>query len=182
MHIIMRHLLCVALLTLLQTAQAQAPAAVIPPIHGSLLTGPPINLPDDLHGKPVIFVMGFSQGSRDQVAGWGRRLTHDYATSPDVAYYELAQLQAAPRILRGMITRKVTADIPERARPHFIVITDHEAEWKQAVAFKSPDDAYLLLVDPAGTIRARVQGPVTEQAWASLQAKILTQIALAPRP
>lgn len=173
-----RLLFCIASLSfaLPGPAASQAPAA-IPPIHGTLLTGPAINLPADLHGKVAIFVMGFSQQSREQVAVWGRRLAREYADSPDVAYYELAQLQSAPRLLRGIIIRKVADSVPERARPHFIAVTDHEAEWKQAVAFKSSDDAYLLLVDSHGTIRARAQGPLTDQAWTTLQAQ--TKAALA---
>ena len=175
-------LLCATLLALHSFARAQAPAAAVPPIHGTLLTGPAVDLPADLHGRPVIFVMGFSQDSREQVAAWGRRLAHDYATSPNLAYYELAQLQSVPRLLRGLVLRKVAASVPERARPHFVVVTDHESEWKQAVAFKAPDDAYILLVDPSGTIRARAQGPATDQAWAALQTQIQTQIQTQSQP
>ena len=142
---------------------------VIPQVHAQLLTGAPINLPADLHGKPTILVLGFSQGSRDQVTGWAQRLGPDYRDAPDVAYYEAADLEPVPRVLRGWVTKKIRETMPAPAQTHFLTLTDHESEWKSAAGFTTGDDAYLLLLDRDGTIRWTTHGPTSDQAYTALK-------------
>ncbi len=56
-------------------------------------------------------------GSR---AAWGKRLAADYTSDPHATYYQLAELQSAPSLVRGMIlhgmrTRRTAAAHPLRA-------------------------------------------------------------------
>jgi hypothetical protein len=39
-----------------------------------------------------------------------------------------------------------------------------EKQLKQVAGFDRPDDAYLLVIDPAGAIRLSLHGPVTSAA------------------
>ena len=152
--------------------------AVAPPIlpeaHTQLLTGAALNLPADLHGKPTILVLGFSQSSRDQVTAWAQRLAPDYRDAPDVAYYEAADLEPVPRLLRGWVTKKIRETVPTRAQPHFFTLIEHESDWKTAANFSARDEAYVLLVDPSGTVRWTTHGPTSDQAYTTLKQHLET--------
>lgn len=150
------------------------PVPNIPEVHAELLTGTQINFPADLRGKTTVIVIGFSQGSRDQVAAWGLRLAPDYHGVRDVAYYEVAEIEAAPRLLRGYILKKIKESVPERAYPHFIAVTDHEPEWKAATHFQAKDEAYLVLIDPAGQVQYTTHGTTSDAAYATLKQRIET--------
>ncbi len=150
-----------------------APAApTLPQVHAQLLTGEAVTLPADLHGRPTVLVLGFSQGSREQVAAWGRRLAPDYRDAQDVAYYEMAELESVPRLLRGYVLKKIRETVPARAQPHFLTFTEHEAEWKAAAGFDARDDAYVLLLDPAGQVRYRTHGATSDAAYAELKQRL----------
>ncbi len=151
---------------------APLPATTLPQVHAQLLTGQAVNLPGDLHGKPAVIVIGFSQGSREQVAAWGRRLAPDYHDAQDVSYYEAAELESVPRLLRGYVLKKIKETVPARAQPHFLTVTDREAEWKFTTGFAAKDDAYLVLIDPSGQVRYTTHGATSDAAYAELKHRL----------
>ena len=144
----------------------------IPEVHAQLLTGTPVNFPNDLTGKASVLVIGFSQDSREQVAAWGQRLAPDYHGVRDVAYYELAEIEGAPRILRGYIVKKIKEGVPQRAYPHFVAVTDHESEWKAAIHFQAKDEAYVVLLDPEGHVQYTTHGATSDAAYADLKRRL----------
>ena len=156
---------------------AVAPAAtagepqptVIPPVHTSALNGQAVDLPASLGGKPVVLVVGFSPGSRGDVTAWGKRLAADFHDSPAVRYYEVSVLTGVPKFLRGYVLRKIAADVPDRAKPHFLSIDDHGAEWRSVTGYRKADDAYVLVVDGTGQTRWRGEGPVTEASYQQMK-------------
>ncbi len=152
------HLVCAASLL----SAFALPAQSIPAVHTEALAGNQVNLPDDLHGHTAILVIGFSRGSQDEVAAWGKRLAADYNGSPTVQYYELAMLASVPRPLRGFVTRSMKKSVPERAHAHFLPIITGEDAWRALARYKGGDSAYLLVVDPTGTVRWQTQGPATD--------------------
>ena len=82
----------------------------IPEAYGTTLVGNSVGLPDAVHGKVGILVVGFSKSSQGQVAAWGRRLSADFNQSSSVVYFEVPMLAGAPGILRGMIARQMGVD------------------------------------------------------------------------
>ena len=155
-------------------ATEQIPAARIPTLQGRTLAGADVHLPADLNTKAGVLVVGFSQASRSQVTAWGKRLAGDYLGSTTVAYYEMPVLESVPKLLRGFVVGRIKADVSERARPTFLPVLDHEADWKKATGFGNEDDAYILLVDGAGQVRWRTQGALTDTAYAELQTQLRT--------
>ena len=151
-------------------ANAQPPR--IPPLHAAVLTGQTVNLPDDLKGKSAVLVLGFSQASRDQVTEWGKRLAADYRGSAAVAYYEMPILESVPRLLRGWVTKKMAESVPDRAKDHFMPVSDHEREWKSAVFYSKSDDAYVLVVDSGGGIRSRLEGGASDVNYAEVKRQL----------
>jgi hypothetical protein len=148
------------------------PRNSIPELHAELLTGTQVNLPADLHGRPTVLVIGFSQGSREEVAAWGKRLTPDYRDVPDVAFYEAAELESVPRLLRPYVVKKIKETVPGPAQAHFLALLDHEAEWKATAHFRAKDEAYVLLIDPSGQVLYTTHGPTSDAAYADLKRRL----------
>gem|GEM_PF-988140 len=147
-------------------------ATNIPETHAVLLSGEKIDLPASLNGKVTVLVVGFSQKATDQIAGWGRRLAGDYKDSNSVVYYEMASLGGVPKFLRGFVLGKIKGAVPPLAQPHFFPFYDHEPEWKIATNFSSANDAYVLLVDSSGTVKAQTAGAITEAGYADFKQKL----------
>ena len=169
---------------LLLLAGASPVGQTIPPLHASTLTSQWVSFPADCAGKSTVLIMGFTEDSRTQVAAWGRRLALDYNQSPTVSYYEMADLAAVPRLLRGLVLGKIRESVPDRAKPHFLPFTDHEADWKSAADYRGSakeadkNDAFLVVADASGTIRYRTHGALDEAVYAALKQQL--QVSTSP--
>ncbi len=168
-----RRLLPLALLSPLLSPALLRAQTHIPELHATAFSGDQVDLPQGLRGHTAVLIVGFSQSSRDSITGWSRRLAADYRSSPTVLYYEMPVLAGVPKFLRGAVLGKIKKDVPARAQPRFVPIVDHEDEWKSAVGFDRPDDAYLLLVDGSGTIRSHMAAAApTDQTYADLKHRL----------
>lgn len=146
----------------------------IPPVHGTTFADVKVDLPQALSGKVGIFVIGFSQDSRDAVTTWGKKLAVDFYDSPTVAYYEMPVLASVPKLLRGFVEGRIKASVSDRGKPHFLPITENESAWRSLVHYANPDAPYILLVDEHGTVRWQSQGPPTEATYAALKHELET--------
>jgi hypothetical protein len=104
-------------------SQAQT---TIPKSQGTTLTGTAVTLPDALQGKVGVLVVGFSHGSQEHVASWGRLLAADYSKAPEVVYFEIPILAGAPKMLRGMIAKSIGKSMPEAERSHLLPLMEGE--------------------------------------------------------
>jgi hypothetical protein len=171
------------LATLCRMTHAQGVPARIPAALDTTLAGTSIRLPDALHGKLAVLVLGFSRGSQAQVAAWGRRLVIDYAQSATVTYFQMPMLGGAPRLLRGMIEKSMGKDVPENERPHFLPVTEDDQPWRAVVHYNKStgDDAYVLLVDGTGVVRWQTEGDATSMAYAELKQSLDKALAAGPQ-
>ena len=168
-----RWLVVAALHVWLTGAHAQAaPPMRIPDLHGTVLTGERVDLPEALKGRVGILVVGFSQSSREEASAWGKRLQGDYGDSSKVIYFELPVLASAPRMLRPWIAKKIGESVPEPARARILPVLDHEAEWKAATAIGKRDDAYVLVVDSGGFVRWKAEGAATDPVCEELKRQV----------
>ena len=104
-----------------------------------------------------------------------------YLTDPRIDYYELAELQGAPSLIRGTIVHGMRRDVPEDQHSHFAPITWGEDEWKKAVSYSAAKDTYLVLAEPSGHIVWQTSGvPDDEKVTALKQA--LAKLLPAPQP
>ena len=149
-----------------------AAADQIPPVHGSVLSGEKVDLPQALKGKVGVLVLGFSRKSGDVVAEWGKRLFRDYKGSTSISYYEMSILETVPGILRGYVVKRISESVPDVAKSHFLPVLDREKEWKAAAGFKSSEDVYVLVVDGTGVVRARVMGVATDANFAEVKRQV----------
>jgi hypothetical protein len=162
----------VALGLMMTGLSGRAEQATIPKAEGTTLTGKAIVLPEAMKSKVGVLVLGFSHGSQEQVAAWGRRLAADYAQSKDVVYFEVPILAGAPKILRGMIVKKMASSVPKVERPHFLPLTENEAGWRTVAHFSKPDDAYVLVIDGNGSVLWQTEGDTTDATYRRLKEKL----------
>jgi hypothetical protein len=151
---------------------AQVPDTHIPASHGTTLTGTTMSLPEALKGKVGVLVVGFSHASQGEVSSWGRLLQADYGKSDDVVYFELPMLAAAPKILRGMIVKKMGSAMPFAEKEHFVPLMEGEPAWRGVARYDKPDDAYVMLVDDQGLVLWQTEGEATDAAWGELKKRL----------
>jgi hypothetical protein len=171
-----KSLLIAAIASVACAALAASPSVGrrIPAVHGTTFSDAKVDLPEDLNGKVGILVVGFSQGSRDGVTVWGKKLAADFYDSPTVAYYEMPCLASVPKFMRGFVEGRIKASVSDRGKPHFLPFTDDETSWRALVHYSSPDAPYILLVDGAGTVRWQTQGPPTDATYSALKQQLAT--------
>lgn len=168
--------LCSFLLYCCTAARASEPdgSPRIPPVHGTTFSNARVDLPEALNGKIGVLIVSFTQGSRDGVTSWGKKLAADYYDSPSVLYYEMPMLASVPKFMRSFVEGRIKASVSDRGKAHFLPLTEDEAEWRGLTHYSAPDDPYILLVDDHGTIRWQTQGPPTDSTYALLKQQIET--------
>lgn len=147
-------------------------ALQIPHLHGTTFADTKVDLPEALHGKVGILVIGFSQESREAVTTWGKKLAADFNESPTVLYYDMPVLASVPKLLRGFVYSRIKASVSERGKPHFLPITEDESSWRILVHYSNPDTPYILLVDEHGTVRWQAQGLPTDATYTTLKREL----------
>lgn len=167
------------LLTFLLAASAisiLAPGDPLPPLKSQSLSGRPTVLPDAALGRVSLVAMGFTYDSRFAVEAWIRRFSKDFGDNPQVTFYQVAMIGPIGRLGKLFIESGLRKDIPESLHERFITVYGETNAWKKRVGFRSPDAAYLILLDKNGVVRWLHGGPFDEGAYRSLTGIILTLI------
>ena len=141
----------------------------IPPVNAKALDDSQVLLPKGGSTQLLILVLGFSHKSGDNCTPWDKRLASDFRSDAHVEYYQIPVLAGAPSFVRPMILKGMRKGIPTSEQARFVPIYDHEAEWKQLVNFAEPDDPYIVLARPDGSVIWRTHGQFTNAAYGELQ-------------
>ena len=147
----------------------QGDGQVIPPINAKALDDSQVALPQAGSGQLLILVLGFSHKSGDNCATWGKRLAAEFHSDAHVEYYQVPVLAGAPSFVRPMILSGMRKGVPPTERGRFVPIYDHEAEWKKLVNFSAPDDPYVVLVWPDGSVVWQNHGAFSEALYGELK-------------
>jgi hypothetical protein len=159
-------------LVMISTGLALSQPAQIPATNAVSPSGEMVEMPEMLHGKVGVLVLGFSQGSRTSVTEWGRRLAAEYRAAPSVLYYEMPMLASVPRPIRGLVIRSMRSSVPEGAQSRFVPLTADETKWRALAHDTKADDAYVLVVDESGGVRWQTEGDATDAAFAAAKQQI----------
>jgi hypothetical protein len=148
----------------------------IPETTVTSLDGHQVSLPANFSGKPAILVVGFSRAGGEQCGPFARRLIKE----PDVQngavkVYQIAMLASAPRLVRPMILHGMRGGVPKEEQSTFLPLYRNEKEWKQVAGYvgSAEKDAYLLLVDPNGTVRWTGHGRYSDAAYSQFRPYLL---------
>jgi len=135
-----------------------AAAQTIPHAQAEALSGRKVVLPEDFSGHRAVLIVGFSRSGGDSARRWGKQLPQDLAAEKNVRIYTVAELQDAPKMVRGMIKHGMRGGLSKPEQDLFLVLEQDEDSWKKATDFGDTNDAYILLVDGTGKIVWRTHG------------------------
>lgn len=158
-------------LALASMAWTQA-AQPMPRIEGESFAGRKVVLPDAAKGKVTVLVFEFTKASKGPTSAWAERILAGFGNQPAFELYQLPVLEDVPRLIRGMVISSIKKGVKENLRDHFVTILQGESELEKLVGYKEPDDAYLVVLDPAGQIVQQLHGPLSDGAYAQLRSKI----------
>jgi hypothetical protein len=149
------------------TLAALAQAAQFPTLECETLTGRHLAMPAGAQGNPALFIVGFSHASSEQTGYWGKHIPKDL-----VQTYPIAVLEGVPRLGRRMAVHGIRTGVPKANQDHFLIVYENEKELKAAAEFQAPDDAYLILIAPDGSILWRFHGAFTHTALKDLRDRL----------
>lgn len=144
----------------------------MPPLKGEFLTGKPAVLPDAASGRVALLALGFTYDSRFAVEAWFGRFRQEFGNQPLVTFYEIPMIGGMARLGKWFIDSGMRKGTPRSDYGHVITVYGGTEAWKQRLEFRSPDAAYLILLDPRGVVRWRHNGPMDEQAFAELSRQV----------
>ena len=156
-------------------AQSVAPLHVgdlLPEVIGQSLSGTPAHLSTVIVGKVAVVVFSFSKAGGKDTQLWNRNLVRDFGSEGSVALSTEIMLEAAPRLLRGIIVSRLKSDMPPSLRGSTIVSYENEKLWKQRLRVADDSHAYVLLLGPDGRIRWMNSGALGDTEYKELKTKI----------
>jgi hypothetical protein len=146
-----------------------------PVLNGKYLTGRNATLPADSKGKTALLAFGFTYDSRHAVEDWSNSFRRDFGTDSRVTFYEIPVIGGAAQLARWFIDSGMRKGTPKELHENVITIYGGTERWKKYFGYQRPDDAYLVLLDPAGTVRWHFNGKFDEAAYRELAAAVTSQ-------
>ena len=165
--------LCKVLLLVVFTV-ALACGQSIPAVKAKALDGTQVTLPNSGSRQALILVVGFSRKSGELARAWGRKISADYHDDARIAYFIIPVLAGAPSLVRPMIVHGMRKDVPAQDLAHFVPLYSEESQWKKAVNFSAPDDAYLIVATPDGHAVWQAHGPYSDDIYGDLKKSVAT--------
>ena len=147
-------------------------AQQFPRLQEENLNGQQVVLPDAASGKVAVLVLGFSRASSTPTGAWAKRIQSDFGKTPGFELYQLAVLEAVPRIFRGMIISGINKGVPESERAYFLPVLHNEDQLQKLVGFKEEGDAYIIVLDRSGKVAYQTHGASVDPAYAELRTKV----------
>ena len=161
---------CILLLTITATAVTSQAQTTVPATTAEALNGHQVRLPSDLSPATVL-ILGFSQKSADNTTAWEKPVRSQLAHGA-IGFYDIAMLAQVPGFVRSFVVSRIRKAVPDVLQPNFLTLFNQEDEWKRAAQYdsRSPDAAYVLLVDNRGNVLWRTHDGFSEAAFRQLAA------------
>jgi len=149
-----------------------SPGEPMPPLKGEFLTGRQATLPGAASGRVALLALGFTYDSRFAVEAWVGRFRKDFGDNPQVTFYEVPMIGGLARLGKWFIDSGMRKGTPKKDQENVITVYGGTDPWRQRLGFKSPDAAYLVLLDQRGVVRWRHSGVFDEQAYQGLSIQV----------
>jgi hypothetical protein len=158
-------------LSVLLALSASAQTVQFPTLQCDTLSGKHLTMPAAAQGNPALFIVGFTPNASEQTNYWTKHIPKDLVTT-----YSIAVLENTRRLLRPMKLSELSTAVRRDKKnfttdklDRFLVIYSNEKELKEAVGFEAPDEAYLILIAPDGSVQWRFHGAFTHTALKDLR-------------
>jgi hypothetical protein len=136
---------------------------------GTLAGGAHLELPTAIAGHDSLLIVGFSDAASAATGEWGSKLSKELAGYRNLQIYPVADLQGVPGPFLGIVETAIRIGVPHDLWGRFFVIRSDDVKWKDAVAWREPDLAYLLLIGPDGGMMWKWAGKYSPAGVASLK-------------
>jgi len=144
----------------------------MPRIEGENFAGQKVVLPDAARGHVAVLVFGFTRESKDPTGEWAARINSDFSEQAGFELYQLPVLEEVPLLHSRDGDLRQKRGVKENLRDHYVPIVQGEAELKKLVSYKEPDDAYLVVINPAGQIVQQTHGPFSDILYQPLRSQL----------
>ena len=134
---------------------AQAPA--LPTTAGETLSGKKIVLADAVRGHAAVLVAGFSHDGGIACGDWMKAIRGDAALA-GVDVYEIAMLEGAPGIIRGMIKGGMRKGMSIAEQERSVVLTQDDKLWEKFFDVSNTKEPQVILLDAKGNVEWRGHG------------------------
>ena len=145
----------------------------LPTLRGEFLTGRTAVLPQAAAGRVALLLLGFTYDSRFAVEAWTQKFRGQFHTDPRVTFYEIPMIGGLARMGKWFIDGGMRRGTPKADYEHVITVYGGIDPWKQRVAFRDPNAAYLILLDASGRVAWRFAGVPDEPAYHALSSEVL---------
>jgi hypothetical protein len=157
-------------------AQSEAPmtdSVRFPAVTGRSLNGRTVALPGDFAGARNVVLIAFTRRQQADVDSWLpylRTLAGRYA---DLRIYELPTLGRGLRLMRPFIDGGMRNGIPDSSvRAATITLYIDKSPFRAALGISDENRIHVVLVDRAGGVQWRAEGPYEPQAGAELERRL----------
>ena len=140
-------------------------AQSVPPTTAKALDGSAVTFPTPQSQKPLLVLVGFSHKSSADFKEWNQRILSPYLNDPRIDYYELADLQGVPSLIRTMILHGMRREVPKAQHSHFAPLTAGEEDWKKPSASWQPRTRTSFSRNPPATSSGRQAALPTTIRW-----------------
>ncbi|MEP7355437.1 MAG: hypothetical protein ABI824_19575 [Acidobacteriota bacterium] len=130
----------------------------LPPLKGEYLTGRKAILPEASSGRVALLALGFTYKSRYAVEAWGKWFDENYGKDARVTFYEIPMIGGLATLGKWFIDSGMRRGTPKSAHEHVITVYGGIGPWKERLAYKDTDSAYLIVLDKQGIVRWRYSG------------------------
>jgi hypothetical protein len=134
---------------------AQLPA--MPGTAGETLSGKKIVLADAVRGHRAVLVAEFSHEGGIACGDWMKAIRGDEALA-GVEVYEIAMLEGAPGLFRGMIKSGMRKGMDTAEQDRTVVLTQDEKFWEKFFEVSSAKEPQVMLLDAKGIVVWRGHG------------------------
>jgi hypothetical protein len=145
----------------------------LPVLRGEFLTGRTAVLPQAASGRVALLLLGFTYDSRFAVEAWVQRFREQFKADPRVTFYEIPLIGGLARMGKWFIDGGMRRGTPKEDYGNVITVYGGTEPWKQAVGFRDPKAAYLILLDGHGRVAWRYAGGFDKQAYQELSVEVL---------
>lgn len=120
----------------------------LPAVGAETLAGAKVSLPQVFNSRPAVLIWSFSREGGAKVKDWFTALDRE---APGQVY-SVAMLEAAPRLIRGLIRSGMRRDTPANAHSRTLLLYKGEKEWRARLGLKDPAVPFIVVLNGAGEI------------------------------
>ena len=155
-------------LALIITAAICAYAAEnLPVTPAESLDNQKLQFPTALAGMPAVCVFGFTKEAGDRTKLWMTKLNDS-----GIQAWSIADLEAAPSLVRGMIRSSMRKGTPQLLLKRSLIITKDDKAWRAALGVKQENLPVVVLLDAAGKALWTHEGLYDDETAAELKKRL----------